>query len=75
VASANLLADGLEEGYELGVRLEPGDARLASVTSFVVSREAAARRWVPSAAPAEKTIRSLQQLDKLVRVAPRLKLF
>jgi phosphatidylserine/phosphatidylglycerophosphate/cardiolipin synthase-like enzyme len=75
VASANMLADGLEEGYELGVRLEPGDARLASVTSFVVGREAAARRWVPSAAPAEKVVRSLQQLDKVVRVAPRLKLF
>jgi hypothetical protein len=75
VASANLLADGLEEGYELGVRLEPGDARLASVISFVVGREAAARRWVPSAAPTEKVVRSLQQLDKVVRVAPRLKLF
>ena len=75
VASANLLADGLEEGYELGVRLEPGDSRLASVISFVVGREAAARRWVPSSAPAEKTVRSLQQLDKVVRVAPRLKLF
>jgi len=75
VASANLLADGFEEGYELGVRLEPGDPRLASVTSFVAGREAAARLWTPSSAPAEKTVRSLQQLDKVVRVAPRLKLF
>jgi hypothetical protein len=75
VASANLLADGFEEGYELGVRLEPGDPRLASVASFVAGREAAARLWAPSSVPAEKAVRSLQQLDQVVRVAPRLKLF
>ena len=75
VASANLLEDGLEEGYELGVCLKLGDPRLTAVTSFVAGREAAARLWVPSSASAEKTVRSLQQLDKVVRIAPRLKLF
>ncbi len=75
VASANLLADGFEAGYELGVRLEPGDQRLAAVASFVAGREAAARLWAPSSVSAEKTVRSLQQLDQVVRVAPRLRLF
>ena len=75
VATANLLADGLDVGFELGVRLEPGDARLPAVAAFIESRAVLARSWAPSSVVAEQTVRSLRQLDKVVRVAPRLKLF
>jgi hypothetical protein len=75
VSSANLLPDGLDVGFELGVRLEPGDARLHDISSFVASREAHARPWAPSHVAAEKNAHSLKQIDKVVRIAPRLKLF
>ncbi len=75
VSSANLFSDGLEVGFELGVRLVPGDVRLEEVSEFIKSREAHLNPWSPLEVEAVKTAHSLKQHGKPVRVAPRLKLF
>jgi hypothetical protein len=74
VSSANLMADGLEVGYELGLRLGPMDPRIAELKAFIQTRENLIRP-LGALNPVPRSVQNVRHLPRLVHVAPRLRLF
>lgn len=75
VSSANLLRDGMEAGYELGVRLDGDDARMPAVLNFFDSRWEFAIKPTPPRPSSARAVTSLGELSKVVRVEPPLRIF
>jgi len=75
VSSANLMSDGLEVGYELGIRLGSTDPRIAELKAFIMARESLITPLGPLLKPSPRSVQSLRDIPRLVHVAPRLRLF
>jgi hypothetical protein len=69
------MSDGLEMGYELGIRLGSTDPRIAELKAFIMARESLITPLGPLLKSAPRSVQSLRDIPRLVHVAPRLRLF
>jgi len=77
ITSSNILNDGMNEGFEIGITLTAGDVRLNSVieffrTRYQLSRDMGGDNVIEKS---KKSVDSLKSIDQVVKFSPRLEIF
>jgi len=77
VTSANLLDEGYETGFELGIRLSRGDVRIREVLSFFSERVQLCQPFVASENIENKKTHtdSLKNLNQIIKITKPIRIF
>lgn len=77
ITSSNILNDGMNEGFEIGLVLTAGDERLNSVIQFFNSRYELSKDMDCNTGIKERkvSVNSLSSINQIVKFSPRLEIF